>query len=239
MSRPGCRRGARLGPLRSRPKKGTVAAGSSRERQLGLVARELRSRRDRPSATQSPKDRHKGSGVSGYAVPAVDEVEDTSPGASPPFSEPATPYAKSNGREIASTFHALCIAASSSGTAGRATCPALVRLRPRFLRCPRAPRDAPLTAGLFPRVAACGSRHTHVVIQGRTPVVSSRTVGTRSNSGCCLTTRQAVTRRAGAGWSLEAFRGRHNTRHATGSKPRACVSCGRRDGVRGSWRTAA
>ena len=108
-----------------------------------------------------------------------------------------------------------------------------------FFDVPRAPRDAPLTAGLFPRVAACGSRHTHVVIQGRTPVVSSRTVGTRSNSGCCLTTRQAVTRRAGAGWSLEAFRGRHNTRHATGSKPRACVSCGRRDGVRGSRRTAA
>ena len=177
--------------------KSRCPAGSSRERQLGLVARELRSRRDRPSATQSPKDRHKGERRirirrsrgrrgRGHLAPA-----------SPPFSEPATPYAKSNGRETHPLFtHCASRRRPRVPPVARPVLPSCGCVHRRF-DVPRAPRDAPLTAGLFPRVAACGSRHTHVVIQGRTPVVSSRTVGTRSNSGCCLTTRQAVTRRAG------------------------------------------
>ena len=138
--------------LRSRPKKGTVAAGSSRAT-VGPRRKELRSRRDRPSATQSPKDVTKGSGASGYAVPAVDEVEDTRGGVA--VLEPAT-RRKSNGREIASTFHALYRGV------------VLGYRRSRDLSCPRAvastlssPPSLEMhpTAGLFPRVAACGSRH--------------------------------------------------------------------------------
>ena len=78
-----------------------------------------------------------------------------------------------------------------------------------FFDVSRAPRDAPLAAGLFPRVAGCGSRHSRRC-HGCTPAVFLGPLRI-SSSGCCDKTCGGHDVRGPVVPRAAPFRGRHNS----------------------------